>query len=465
MKKAFKSGILILGLVWIYLFSLPKPAAAEFSLSYRLTEGGYQLELSPTNQYKGVRIEVVSDVSTRYEVIARIIKPLENKDNSAIVIRDNFVLRGLRGTNRFGNFRVPTEDTAVKSDEILYISDTAGDPDTFTLIYGIIQTQDIAPGNYFGRVSFTLRPIDSTMSIVTKILDIYVNIGQEGETKPVIEIIPVSGLNTIILDSKKEEGMAFDVGAQINGRFNNLFSISQFLNKPLESNEGDQLDYRLINFETSSGITKGMGVPLMPLSNQNQAIYTSTPSGEAPESFVITYSLADISSQKAGIYSSNIQYYLEQTGKPTTLLKSLYLKVEIERIFDITITPPNEKGTIEFKDVKPKEPPKKSEIIIAIKTNIGKKYQVSQNVYSQLTDKEGNIMPAKYFTLYTESLDTKGTMMFTQKGEVKKGDTALFISDDKGSPDNFKAIYELVYPMDIKAGDYSTRITYSLSEI
>lgn len=464
MKKAFKSGILILGLVWIYLFSLPKPAAAEFSLSYRLTEGGYQLELSPINQYKGVRIEVVSDISTRYEVIARMIKPLENKDNPAIVIRDNFVLRGLRGTNRFGNFRVPTEDTRVNSNEVLYISGTAGDSDSFILVYGINQIQDITPGNYFGKVSFTLSPIDSTRSTVTKILDVYVNISQEVEIKPAIEIIPASGLNTIILDSKKEEEMMFDVQVKINGRFNNLFSIFQFINKPLESNEGNKLDYGVINFKTSE-VKKGMAVSLMPLSNQRQNIYTSTPSGEAPEGFVITYSLGDISGQKAGRYISNIQYYLEQTGKPTVFLKSLYLEVNIERIFDIAITPQDEKSTIEFKDLKPREPAKKNEVTIGIKTNIGKKYQVSQNVYSELTDNEGNTIPAKYFTLRTESMDTKGALMFLQKAEVKQGDTMLFISDDPGSPDNFKVIYELAYPMDIKAGDYSTRIIYTLSEI
>jgi hypothetical protein len=467
MKKEAIFRLFLMGLTTIFLLLTPNnyvSAADIFELNYTLTEGGYRLELNPATPYKGVKIEVSSDVSTRYEVVQRIITPLENRDNPSIVIRDNFVVRGLRGTNRFGNFRVPTEDTTVNSDEIFYVSDTAGDADTFTLAYGITQIQDITPGNYFGRISFILSPIDSTRSIVTKFLDVYVNISQGGETKPIIEIIPVSGLNAIVLDTKKEEEMVFDAEVKINGRFNNLFSISQFLNRPLESNEGNQLDYSAVNFETS-GITKGMGMPLMPLSNQRQAIYTSTPSAEAPESFVITYSLGDISGQKAGRYTSNIQYYLEQTDKPAAFLKSLNLEVNIERIFDIMITPQDEEGTIEFKNVKPKEPPKKNEVAVSVRTNIGKKYQVSQNVYSELMNKEGNTIPAKYFNLQTESLDTKGTLMLTQKAEVKKGDSVLFISDDKGSADNFKVIYELAYPMDIKAGDYSTRITYSLSEI
>ena len=465
MRKENNQNLLIFSLICMSLFVITDVAGADvFDLSYSIVEGGYRLELNPATPYKGVKIEVNSDVSTRYEVIQRVIKPLENRDNPAIVIRDNFVVRGLRGTNKYGNFRVPTEDTPINSDEILYISNTAGDPDTLTLVYGITQVEDIIPGDYFGRISFTLSPIGSARSIVTKFLDVYVTVSQEGEIKPIIEITPVSGLYNITLNSKKEEEMMFDVQVKINGRFNNLFSISGFINKPLESNEGNQLDYETINLQTQQ-IEKGMGIPLMPLSNQKQTIYTSTPSGEAPESFIITYSLGDLSVQKAGRYTSSIQYYLEQTTKPTAFLKALNLEVEIEPIFDIVITPQNETSTIEFKDLKPREPPKKNEMNIVIKTNTGKKYQVSQNVYSQLTDKEGNTIPAKYFTLQTEPIDTKGTLKFTQRTEVKKGDTVLFISDDKGSADNFKVIYELAYPMDIKAGDYSTRITYSLSEI
>ena len=74
-------------------------------------------------------------------------------------------------------------------------------------------------------------------------------------------------------------------------------------------------------------------------------------------------------------------------------------------------------------------------------------------------------MPTKYFNLRTESLDTKGVLRLAQKIEVKKGDTVLFVSDNKGNPDKFKVIYELIPPRDVKAGNYSTNITYSLLEI
>jgi hypothetical protein len=62
-------------------------------------------------------------------------------------------------------------------------------------------------------------------------------------------------------------------------------------------------------------------------------------------------------------------------------------------------------------------------------------------------------------------MNTKGTLRLSVQQEVKRGDTVLFVSDDRGTPDKFKVIYELGIPSLIKGGDYSTKIVYSLSEL
>jgi len=62
-------------------------------------------------------------------------------------------------------------------------------------------------------------------------------------------------------------------------------------------------------------------------------------------------------------------------------------------------------------------------------------------------------------------METKGTLKATEKQEAKKGDSILYISDNSGSSDKFKIVYELEGSLDIKAGDYATRISYSLLEI
>ncbi len=467
MERKINLKVALLILVLMVLCYFPSIIFADtFDLTYSLTEGGTRLELDPTNSYKGVKIEVSSTVATRYEIIQNITQPIQNRDNPSVILRDNFVVRGLRGTNQYGNLRVPTNDIPVRANEILYTSNSAGDADSFTLVYGITNIENIPAGYYQGQISFTLRPIGSTRQEVTKYLYVYINISQESEVKPSIEFSTPTGSKTITLNPKKEETQAADVLVNISGSFKKLFSINQFLAEPLESREGNRLNFDTLNVEVKEA-KKGAGTPKIPLSSQPQTLYTSLPNGEADSSFIIIYSLGDVSSQKAGRYTSRLQYFLDEIDRQTKL-DTLELEIEIERLFDLVITPQDEKGVLEFRNLKPKDPPQQNEVTIEIKTNIGKQYQLSQKVISDLTNKEGNVIPSDYFTLRTErteSLATKGTLKFPQKITVQKGETVLFISDNLGSSDKFKVIYELTCPTDVKAGDYSTRIIYSLLEI
>lgn len=466
MNKIFHLRLLILNLCLASLLTITRYALAQdiFALSYSLTEGGYQLELNPANPYKGLNLEVSSNVATRYEVIQKILIPLENRDNPGTFIEDNFVVRGIRGINK-GTLHIPPNDIRVRSEEILYTSNTVGDADNFTLVYGLVNIEDISPGHYYGKIAFTLQPIGSARSIDIKYLDVYVTKGEEARAIPRIEIITSTGAKTITLNSQKEGLQTFDVIVKINSSFKNLFSIVQSLVKPLESLEGNRLGERAVNFVVQGAKTGTAASLVMPLSIQQETLYTSGPSGQADESFIITYSLGDLSKEQAGRYSSLIQYFLEETGKMRIPLEKLMLEVENERLFELVVNLQDEKGLIEFRNLKPQEGPKKNEVIIEVKTNINQRYQVNQNLYSELTDKEGNIIPKEYFSLRTESLDTKGTLKFPDKQPVQKGETVLFISDNNGSPDKFKVIYELTCPADLKAGDYSTRVRYSLAEI
>lgn len=449
----------------LFLFIPNKNIAADvFDLSWTLTEGGYRLELDSANPHKGVKLEVTSDIAAQYEITANIIKPLENKDNPDKLIGDNFVFRGLIGTNKFGNLRVPTNDSPVRNGDVLYVSNTAGSADSFTLVFGVINTDELTAGIYFGRLGFSLRPISATQQSVTKILDVYISIEQSDKSK--IEITPLNSLSTIILNSQKENMQSADVSLKISGIFNELFNIKQVIANPLESAEGNRLAPSAINFSIKE-VRKGRApAQETPLSEQVQTIYTSASGGDYDDNFAITYKLADTTGERAGKYRSRIQYLLDEEGKTQRLLETLDLEIEIERIFDFIITPQDNLSGISFTNLKPKEPPRRNEVVIEVLSNMHKQYQISQNVYADLTNKEGYTIAPKYFTLKTEGLgDTKGMPKLPTAQEIKKGDTMLFISDSQGSPDKLKIIYELTCPMDIIAGDYTTRIVYSLLEI
>lgn len=442
----------------------PLYPAEMFDISYLLTEGGYRLELDSANLFKGVKITVNSTASIRYEVNQRITQPLENRDKPGVFLDNNFVMRGLRGSNKTGNFRIPSSNVSVRMDDVLYVSDANGSADTFTLFFGIDRIQEVAPGIYSGRIAFTLKPIGSSLAPVTKILEAQVTVRVNDSGKPLVEITTPTGLKNILIDPQKQDAKRARVIVKINADFNNPFRIMQFLMRPLESEDGASFPRQAFEFMTR-GVTKGSAkTEVTPVTDAPQEVYRSGPGGKADPSFEIEYFVDESVAQKAGKYRSRMQYILEQDGVQTRL-DNLDVEIGVNRIFELVIQPQDQRYSIVFTDLKPTQAPRQSEVAIEIKSNIGKPYHVSQDISMDLTNKEGKTIPSSYFSLRTERMDSKGSPKFANKEEVKKGHTVLFVSDALGSADKFKIIYELACPKDAPAGDYSAGATFSLLEM
>jgi hypothetical protein len=147
------------------------------------------------------------------------------------------------------------------------------------------------------------------------------------------------------------------------------------------------------------------------------------------------------------------------------LLDTYNLEVEIPSVFDLIVKTPTGGNVIEFRNLKPKESPRRFEVEFLVNTNLGKPYQVSQNLVSELTNREGKTIPLKFFTLKTEDIKSKGKLQFPNTSEVKLGEMVLYISDKEGLPCHFKVIYELSSSWEISPGDYSAPIVYSITEI
>jgi len=456
--------IKVLRLIFLLFFlsGLPQKAFATFSLSVSPYEGGYDLRYGKVNivigkTLKEVTVSITSDIGKQYRLIQTLLEPLTNQQGD-VIPQNNYFVYALRGTNKYGTLHVEQEIPVFLGRTILYTSNTQGLSDSFTLVYGL-NPINLQPGSYRGRIGFILEPIDSTQEAVNVILNVYAEV----EVETAIEFNTLAGAKRIELETGKEDKQSFDVLVNIKGNLGSQFRIIQEVPELLTSPEGDQIPFEAVNLMVKE-VKRGSG-PTKPQNlSSRQEIYTSSPIGET-ESFIINYSLGNLEGQKAGRYRANIRYLLE--GAPsikTGLLDTFSLEVFNPRIFDLEVTP-ELGGIIRFTDLKPLQPPRIQEVIIQIKTNIKRRYQVSQNVISEFTDKEGNIIPQEYLKLRTESLETKGELKYPNKTEVKKGEMVLFISDKEGLPDSFKVIYELGIPLNIKAGDYSTRIVYTISAI
>ena len=462
-KKVFRLWKPVL--LWAFLWVIPAYAIAQtFSLSVTPYEGGYDLRYGKIDAAAGrvnkeVSVGITSDLGRQYRLVQAIVEPLSTTDGNSIP-QHNLVVYAIRGGNKYGTLNVEQEVPLTLGTQVLYTSNGTGTSDSFTLVYSLINTQEIQPGYYTGRIRFTLEPIDSSQNSVTTTMNIFAEL----EVESTIEIKTSRGARDILLDYGREEFRGDEVLVDIKGGFGKQFRILQVITEQPVSPEGNLLGWEAVNFlgrDAQKGIVINEPTPI---STQQQIIYTSSTRGEA-DTFTIQYNLGDLAQQKAGNYRTKIKYLLEGVGfAQIQLIDTLGLEIENPRVFDL-IVKPELGGVIQFRELKPLQPPRMQEVIFTINTNIGRQYQVTQDMKSLLTSKEGKVIPGKYFTLKEESLETKGMFKYPEKTEVKEGQMVLFVSDKEGSSDKFRAVYELETPGDIHYGDYSTTFTYLISEI
>lgn len=463
-KYKISLGLSILTLAGLCSCVIPRDCLAAFSLSATPFEGGFDMRFSKVNATgpavnEELTLNITSDTATQYRIYQSILEPLTN-GQGATISANNFFVYAVRGTNKFGTLSVESQMPVSLGRTIIYTSGSQGASDSFNLVYGLQGPFDVPSGQYRGRIAFSLEPIGAAENSVTTILNVFADIQVESS----ISLKTATGSKTITLNSARVDTKFADVLVDIVGGMGNQFRILQVIDQPLTSSEGNQFSGGAVTFEVKE-VKKGTGVTTPTnVAAARQEIYISAPAGEA-DSFIITYSLGNYLKEKAGKYRTNIKYLLEGSGYiKQGLIDTLTLEVENERKFDLIVSP-EMGGTLQFRDLKPQQPPRINEVKLEVQSNTGKRYQVSQNTPSLFTSPEGQTIPAKFFTLREESLSTKGILKFTDKTEVKPQEMPLFVSDQDGSSDVFKVIYELAIPPDLHAGDYSTRLVYTLSEI
>lgn len=463
MEKSSSKKIVLVVWLLAFLFIFSASAFAAFSVSVTPYEGGVDLRYgnisADTDRInRELTVNIISDAGKQYRLTQALQGPMMTPEGNTLP-NGALVVYGIRGTNKYGNLKVEQEVPVSLSKQIIYTSNNTGSADSFTLVYGLL-TRDIAPGSYSGRLCFTMEAIDSSLSPSIVIINVYLTV----EAKSKIEIRTSLGGKDIRLNPDKEDMKAAAVVVNIAGNFGKQFKILQAVTEQPVSGEGNLLDWDSVKF-LGRDAQKGMVInDAKNFSMQPQTVYTSSPRGEA-DSFVLEYGLGEINGKRVGNYKTRVKYFLETGAGTTTLIDTLNLEVSNPSIFDLVIVPEDMTGRLTFKNLRPDDPAKTSEVSIEVKSNVGRKYQVIQNAYSDLTNKDGLVVPEGNFTLRTVSEDVHGTLKFPSASPVKKGDTTVFVSDSRGSSDKFKIIYELSIPKDMIAGDYSTRITYSLVEI
>lgn len=439
---------------------------AEFNISVRPYDGGFELRFaeierfSPIDTEKEVTVTVNSDIGKRYQVIQSLLDPLTNTEGVTLP-GEAFTIYTLKGSNATGTLGLDSAVPVMAGRTLIYNSNESGMSDSFTIVYTLRYSLVKAPGLYRGRLNFFLEPIDSTEAPATVKLDVEVDI----EIPAKIEVSTLTGSKIITLELPEKETLPAEVTISIQGQQQGQYKILQVV-EPLIDQEGKELTqgvYFLVK-GGKNGIIAQAGETM--LRQGRTLLYTSSSRGEDAE-IKVTYSLKE--GLKSARYRGKISHYIEGpvVYPKGGLIDALQLEVDIEPIFKLKAVP--QMGSIHFGDIRPGKL-QQSEVLIEVETNLAEPYQVSQRLLSLLTNQQGQTVPQEAFTVRTVALEEKGaqgTLKYLLKTPAKEGQMVVFVSNSEGKPESFKIIYELnvTRRMDVKPGDYSAQIVYSMSAL
>lgn len=442
---------------------MPTTVYAVFDVRIQPAGGGNELRYGKIDVHlpytsKSVAVSIISDSGRQYQLVQMFSEPLSNEQGISLP-ENNFSVYAIKDGNAPGVLHALQELPVSSGRTIIYTSDAGGTSASFNLVYVLKNSPTIIQGTYKGKLVFMLESPDLTQPAPPVIISVAVDIEPFNSY---IDIALPTGGKTIALHSAKTETSSFELAIDCKQPLQEQFEIIQYVTRLPESKHAGQLSPEVLKMNVH-GHKKGSGAGgSIPVTTGEQTVYVSGPRGE-DDRFFIMYSLADGEKQAAGNYTAQVQYFLK-TGNERKLLDTFFFDVTIDRIFDLIVTSDNSSG-IQFRDVQLDKKPTYAKMVVEIHSNVGRQYQVSQQLPSELFNNEGKSIPLQHFTLHLIDTGTKGTLQFSEPTVVKTGEMILFLSDKEGSSDKFEIIYEFSADTSIEAGDYAGRIVYTISEL
>ncbi len=480
MSRNISSALLIPILIFVFL-CFSSPCLAVFNLTATPQQGGFDLRfgrISPGDfkVSQELTLSVVSDIGKQYRVEQQIIQPLSTPDGVEVPA-DQFKMYALVNSNSRGTLIYRQETPVSQFDRVLYTSEATGDNDSFKLIYTITPKQDQIPGSYYGRIAYVLIPMDSiTQQQVVFNLNVYIDLAA-GAT-PVVELTTSSGANRLVLTSKGMGGRTGEVyqdlpsvSVRVHGPLGTAYRVYQNIEGgAARSGIGEEFDLSQVSFAVSGGekgfITREGN--LRDAANNKQLLYVSDANGSQDE-FTINYKPGkDFKMQKADNYRGRLQFIIETDrgeGSRVAAPQALDLEFDAVQLFDIYVFSGGREGfSLNFGEVTYRTGPKTSESEVFVDSNVGRPYRIVQRVSGSMINESGDKIPPEDFTVVVKDVDSTESpkSYLSESIPVKEGESVIFASGPSGKSARFKVAYRLAMRQDAKAGNYSTRIGYSL---
>jgi hypothetical protein len=453
-----KFKLLISFLVSFFIMPLALAAITISATPYR---GGSDLRFGQVQNQQlnsqEVTVRINSSESKQYQVYQRIIEPITNEQGMQLS-RDALTATTLIGSNSSGTLYGNQATLLSYSDQLVYTSNNGGNSDSFVIVYNIDPAKFNISGNFYGKIMLTVRTVDGELEKNT-IIDVSGEMAKNFN----IYISDYDQAQEIVLNNQRKIDSTDYFQLTFSDNFNSNLKIYQEVMQYPEDTEQNQINPEIFSFYTE-GAQAGDMFYQNPSSidRRRMLLYEADASTDSLSiNFVLNQD--QLSQQEAGVYEGRLRYLITRDGiEAESFLVNL--KLTIEAVFKLNVEFGSPEG-LAFNELMPDSLPQKRDVGIEVDSNTGRPYIVTQQVKSPLVNKQGDIMPQELFTVKVETqAESEGESLINDFTTVAEGETALFNSDEAGSPTNFKIIYRLKPDVKARPGQYSTVISYSLQE-
>jgi hypothetical protein len=436
----------------------PADALAALNLSVTPIEGGSSLRFGrvsgPHPVNREVKIRINSSDGQQYQVFQRLVEPLAGETGRGLDPRA-VETYALSGSNSSGTLYLQHPEGLNQIDQLLYTSDPAGGSDSFTMVYTALPRHIQSPGSFFGRIQYLLRPLGGGPQ-----QNMFLNVYLEGAGEFRATVEGTRFKDTVRLDSEDSPGGGY-IRISFEGNPGQRVNVYQDMENFPQTELFEEIDDDVLQHAGSGGKGRWEVAGFNALPRRQILVYSSE---ENEDSAVIDlrFNPETIAEQTAGLYRGRLKYIVEASDERREYF--INLEAQIAPVFKLEVQLPPE--GVRFNNILPANPPETKEVLVAVRTNLGRPYMVVQKVSSNLTNAQGDEIPQEHFNVESElPVDQPGRVTDTEYGPVGIGETTVFFSDQQGSSSRFFIRYRLKSYPEIIAGDYSAPVVFSLVEM
>ncbi len=439
----------------------PSACAAAARVTATGLRGGSSIDLGDVGglrrtTHEEVTIRISNTAGAQYRVFQLLSGRLVNERGAAL--EASAVMMEVRGGNS-GTVRARAATPLSGQTAELLTSDASGTPDTLTVIYSLSVTDAPQAGTYMGAMTYTLQSVDGS-AVDTQTLPVRLLV------QPAASIAAADDSLDRVSFGSLEPGHTSAprrLGLALAGNIPGPMQVTQFVDAPLVNERGEALPLSAVHVSASAagaGSVEGALEPRMRLPAGDRG-------AEAERRLELHYTVTIPEDQPAGFYHGILRFvFAGPSGMGDTEGLTFQSPIEVEVLPVLSLSmQPAAGGRLEltFTGLTPGHTSPPQTLLVEVKTNTRRPYEVLQELAHRLVSDEGQQLPEEAFVCQATDGPGRGQLGMAQSTRVPVGRSSLYQSDEVGAPGTFSLSCHVKISPDASAGTYRSSLLFTVT--